>query len=86
MAGEVCRTEFLPVGPVSSAPQALVGPLQIRVLHIRLLPGSRVPADIALVPDDAMTAFVREGVQGHVCFRPLDVLAWERPTRFSMEP
>jgi hypothetical protein len=43
-------------------------------LHVRMMPGTRYPADVALVPDEALSTFTSEGVEDWTCFRPSEIV------------
>jgi hypothetical protein len=52
----------------------------LRKLHIRVMPGTRFPPDVALVPEAELSTFTTEGVRDWTCFRPSDIvlLDWLR--------
>jgi hypothetical protein len=51
--------------------QGSLAETSIRVLHVRQVPSYSFP-DFALIPQEHLAAFEKEGVQHHTCFRDAD--------------
>lgn len=71
------RTDGAVLLLVPSDEQGRAAEHPLRKLHLRLMPGTHYPPDIALVPDEALTTFTSEGVQDWTCFRPSDIVLRE---------
>jgi hypothetical protein len=68
------RVEGAVLQLIASDEQGRAAEHPLRTLHLRVVPGTGSPVDVALVPDEALSTFTSEGVQDWTCFRASEIV------------